>query len=254
MLSSGMLCDAWAPAPAVLPPHGPDVHVWRIDVPRWRSRVPTLYRLLAPDETARADRFRFEADAHRLIIGRGVLRLLIGEFLQVRPEHVAFAYSATGKPAVCGIEFNVAHSGDVILLATHRSNIGVDVEHLDRRVDVAALARLCFTRRERALILEGAAIQKAFFRLWTRKEAWLKAIGTGLAFPLRSVDVTDAATPWIAPGTEIPGTPPSRIVDLPAEPGYMAACAISGPDCPIRLWCLEETWCDDRVPAMARRA
>lgn len=234
--------DAWSPAPASLPPHGPDVHVWGIDVSLWRPRVPTLHRLLAPDERARADRFRFEADAFRLIIGRGVLRLLIGEFLHLLPERVAFTYSPSGKPSAAGIEFNVAHSGDVILIATHQCRIGIDVERVNRAVDVALMSRACFTARERALMLEGAATREAFFRLWTRKEAWLKAVGTGLSFPLRGVDVTDGAAPAIAPGAAIVGNPPTRIIDLQAEPGYLAACAISGPDCSMRLWRLGEWW------------
>jgi 4'-phosphopantetheinyl transferase len=230
-----------------------DAHVWSIDVPRWRSRVPTISRLLAPDERARARRFRFEADADRLIIGRGVLRLLIGELLRISPEQVAFTYSASDKPSVAGVEFNVAHSGDVILIATHHHPIGVDVERIDRIVDVAALGRACFTARERALIGEGGATQEAFFRLWTRKEAWLKAVGAGLSFPLRQIDVADAAVPVIGPGAPIEGPPPLRIVDLPAAPGYVAACAVSGPDCRLHLWRLEETWAGHNSTTVAWR-
>lgn len=237
-----MLLDAWSPAPACVPPLGSDVDVWRIDVPRWRPRVPALRRLLAPDERARADRFRGEADAHRLIIGRGVLRLLIGEVLHLHPEQIAFTYSASGKPSITGVEFNVAHSGDVILIAMHQHRIGVDVERVGRTVDVVAMGRACFTARERAVITQSSATQEAFYRLWTRKEAWLKAVGAGLSFPLRRVDVADAAAPVIAPGAAIDGAPPSRIVDLPAEPGYVAACAVSAPECRLRLWRVEETW------------
>jgi 4'-phosphopantetheinyl transferase len=234
--------DAWAPAPSRVPPLGSDVHVWRVDVPRWLPRVPALRRLLAPDERARADRFRSEADTHRLVIGRGVLRLLIGELLHLLPEQLAFTYSASGKPSITGVEFNVAHSGDVILVATHQYRIGVDVERVGRTVDVVAMGRACFTPRERALIHESSATQETFYRLWTRKEAWLKAVGAGLSFPLRRVDVADAAAPAIAPGAAIDGAPPSRIVDLPVEPEYVAACAVSAPDCRLRLWRVEETW------------
>jgi 4'-phosphopantetheinyl transferase len=250
-----MPIDAWSPAPASAPRHGRDVQVWRIDLPRWRPHVSTLCRLLAADERARADRFRFEADADRLIIGRGVLRLIIGELLHVGPEHVAFTYSASRKPSVAGVEFNVAHSGDIILIATHQHPIGVDVERVDRMLDVAAMGRACFTARERALIVEGAATREAFFRLWTRKEAWLKAVGAGLSVPPGQVDVADPAVPVVAPGAPIDGARPSRIVDLPADAGYVAACAVSGPECAMHLWRLEETWIHDRAPlATARRS
>jgi 4'-phosphopantetheinyl transferase len=236
-----MLSDAWAQPSTFLPPHGQEVQVWRIDVPRWRPRVPMLRRLLAPDERERADRFRFEADADRHVIGRGVLRLLIGEFLRLRPEQVSFTYSTNGKPSVGGVEFNVAHSGDVILIATHRLRIGVDVERVGRAVDVVGMSRVCFTPRERALVLQGAS-QEVFFRLWTRKEAWLKAVGTGLSFPLKAIDVADAAMPIITSAAAIDGVPPSEIIDLPVDSGYAAACAISEPGCRIHLWRLEETW------------
>jgi 4'-phosphopantetheinyl transferase len=246
VLSSGMLLDGWSPSPACVPPLGSDVHVWRIDVPRWRPCVPVLRRLLAVDELARADRFRFEVDAHRLIIGRGVLRLLIGELLHLVPDQVAFTYSASGKPAIAGVEFNLAHSGEVILIAIHQHRIGIDLERLDQVVDVVAVGHACFTAREREVIVDGSADYEAFFRLWTRKEAFLKAVGAGLSCPLRHVDVADAAAPLIEPHAAINGAPPSRIVDLPVA-GYAAACAISGPDCGVRLWCLDNMWRRERL-------
>jgi len=234
--------DSWVAAPSLLPQHHGDAQVWWIDVPRWRWHLPMLRQLLVRDERARADSFRCQADADRLTVGRGGLRLLLGEFLQIPPEQVAFAYSATGKPSTVGLEFNVAHSGDVVLIATHSHPIGIDVERLDRVGDIASMARTCFTARERVFMFERATAQEGFVRLWTRKEAWLKAVGTGLSFRLLDIDVADAAAPVIAPGVAIDGTPPSRIVDLPSSPGYAAACAISGPDCRVRLWRLEQPW------------
>ena len=227
-----------------LPPHGPEVNVWRIDVPSWLPRVPRLRRLLAPDERARADRFKFEKDAHRLIIARGALRLLLGTFLHLPPERVDFSYSTTGKPSVDGLEFNVSHSGAVILIATHRNCIGVDVECVDTPIDVAEMGRLCFTERERALLLNSVSPTREFFRLWTRKEAWLKAVGSGLSFPLLDVDVADALAPRVAPSVILDCDLPRRIIDLPVNDDCAGACAISGPDCDVRLWHLQETWGD----------
>ena len=168
--------------------------------------------------------------------------MLLGELLHMLPERIAFTYSACGKPSVAGIEFNVAHSGEVILIATHQYRIGIDVEHMARTVDVVGMSGTCLTARERALIVDSPSTQEAFFRLWTRKEAWLKAVGAGLSFPLRRVDVADPAAPLIASGAAVAGVPPSRIVDLPAEVGYVAACAVSGPECGLRLWSVDETW------------
>jgi 4'-phosphopantetheinyl transferase len=242
MLSFAMVLDTWLPAPIEVPPLGSDVHVWRIDVPRWRPCVPMLRRLLTPEEQVRADRFRFETDVQSFIVARGILRLLLGDLLHLRPSQVAFTYSPSGKPSTDGIEFNLAHSGEIILIAAHHYDIGVDVEHLDRSVDVVAMSHY-FTARECALIAESSASREAFFRLWTRKEAWLKAVGTGFSFPLNRVDVADAAAPlMIEPDAVIDGVLPLRIVDLPLEIGYVGACAVSVPDCGVRLWCLDETW------------
>jgi 4'-phosphopantetheinyl transferase len=232
---------AWTSAPSTLPPHGPEVNVWRIDVPSWRPRVPRLRTLLAPDECARADRFKFEIDADRLIISRGVLRLLIGKFLHLPPERVAFSYSATGKPSVDGLEFNVSHSGAVILIVTHDHCIGVDVESLEQTIDVD-VGRLCFTERERALVSNSVSPTREFFRLWTRKEAWVKAVGSGLSFPLLDIDVGDALAPKLASSSMVDRALPSRIIDLPIEGEYAGACALSGPDCDVRLWQLQDTW------------
>lgn len=233
---------AWMTASIARPPQGPEVHVWHLDVPSWSPRVPSLRQLLAPDERARAARFKFGKDADRLIIARGVLRLLIGKFLHLPPERVAFAYSATGKPSVEGLEFNVSHSGAVILIATHRYSVGVDVECVDRTIDVADMARLCFTARERALLLNSVSPSEEFFRLWTRKEAWVKAVGSGLLFPLRDVDVVDAFAPQVTPNSVLDCALPSRIIDLPLEGDCAGACAISGPHCEVRLWRLQDTW------------
>jgi 4'-phosphopantetheinyl transferase len=234
---------AWTSAPIALPPHGPEAHVWRIDVPSWRPRVPSLRPLLAPDERARADRFKFEIDADRLIIARGVLRLLMGKFLDLPAERVIFSYSAMGKPSLDGLEFNVSHSGAVILIATHDHCIGVDVESLDQTIDVD-VGRLCFTERERALLSNSVSPIKEFFRLWTRKEAGVKAVGSGLSFPLLDIDVADALAPKMASSSMVNCALPRRIIDLPLGGEYAGACAISGPDCEVRLWQLQDTWGD----------
>jgi len=232
-----MLPDCWVAWPDPVPRLGSDVHIWWVAAPCWAGRLLQLRRLLARDERARADRFRTAADANRYIVSRSVLRVILSRVVGMRPEDIVFSCSAHGKPSVPGVEFNVAHSGDAIVIALHRSPIGVDVERLDRTLDIAAVSRMCFTDRERRAIGGAPARREAFFRLWTRKEAWLKAVGTGLSFPLREVDVSEAELPAISNATVVV-RPPSRILDLPAAEGYMAACAVAGPDVRTRLWSL----------------
>lgn len=234
-----MLPDPWVTCPPALPPLGSDLHISWIEVSRWRSRLPGLRRLLASDERARADRFRVPADADRYTIGRSVVRQLVGGVTGVAPGEIIFDYSRNGKPSVPGVHFNVAHAGDAIVIALHQSPIGIDVERLDRPIDVTGLARVCLTDRERAALGPRPVTPEAFFRLWTRKEAWLKAVGVGLSCPLRDVDVSDAAAPIVGPGVVCEDAPPWRIVDLPAPPGYMAACAVADRAARIRLWDLD---------------
>jgi 4'-phosphopantetheinyl transferase len=178
-----------------LPQH--EVHVWKAALDQPQGCYAALRSTLSPDERAKTDRFHFEADRKRHVLGRGITRNLIGRILDRPAESLQFEYSASGKPALArlhesNLEFNVSHSGDLVLVAlSHGRILGVDVERINPRMSTAEIASRFFSPGEcRALAELPADLQcPAFFCCWTRKEAYLKARGDGLALPLDQFDV-----------------------------------------------------------------
>jgi len=176
-----------------------EVHVWRAFLDQPPNRICQLTLLLSADERARAERFRFERDRRRFIVGRGILRSILGRYLCMAPDRVQFCTGAYGKPhlaashgcsALC---FNLAHSCELVLYAlTLGRKVGVDLEYLRPMPDAAQIAQQFFSpfEYETWRALPEAQKQEAFFNCWTRKEAYLKAIGEGMARSLDSFDVS----------------------------------------------------------------
>jgi 4'-phosphopantetheinyl transferase len=200
------------------------------------AEVRALTSLLSEDERERAGRFRFEQHRHRFIVARARLRQLLGQCQGIAPEQVAFTYGPHGKPALAernaaGIEFNVAHSGDLALYAlTVGSPVGVDVELVRELPKAQAIAESYFSAHERARMLELPQADRnlSFFLAWTRKEAMLKACGKGLSVPLRdfSVSVVPGEPAVVLEAAEELGTGTWSLVHLEPASGYMAALAI----------------------------
>jgi 4'-phosphopantetheinyl transferase len=214
-----------------------EVHIWRVQVSSWSTRLSELASLLSEDERQRVSRFVFARERERFTVARGSLRSRLARYIGRPPSRLRFAYSAYGKPQIDGMQFNVAHAGDEVLLAfSRRRVVGVDVECIGPDVDVQALAPMCFGARERALLSRGDVDARAmFFRLWTRKEAWLKAIGLGLSWPLLDVDVSVPGAPPVVTGTAAARFDRECcycVYDLPLRPGYSAAFAVEGPEPP----------------------
>ena len=172
------------------------LHVWRIEVRQPRDVLRELRALLTPDEEERAERFRFDRDRDSFVCTRAALRTLAGSYLAVAPRDVSFSYADKGKPGLPGISFNVSHAGDVALAAFARSGrVGVDVEQMRPGADLRGLARRFFSPGENARLecLDGDAFVTGFYRCWTRKEAFVKALGEGLSFDLDRVEVSVGA-------------------------------------------------------------
>ncbi|MBL9027776.1 MAG: 4'-phosphopantetheinyl transferase superfamily protein [Myxococcales bacterium] len=155
---------------------------------------------LTAEEEARAGRFRFEVDRDRFRAGRGALRHWVGGALGIAPAAVVFLEGTHGKPFVEGapVFFNLSHSGDWIVLALADAEVGVDVELAREDVDVLEIAKVVFTSRELEELdaLEpGGEQRRAFYRLWARKEAVLKAWGTGFSLDAKRVHVGLAPAP-----------------------------------------------------------
>ena len=215
--------EEWQPASA--PRRRPmprEVDVWSVPLERLADRINTLQSVLSPDERERADRFYFERDRRRFVGVRAVLRVLLGAYLQVDARDLTFSYGPQGKPALTGrfrdgLSFNVSHSHELALLAVGPGiDIGVDVEAVRPMNDIDDIAARFFSPREADQLrsLPASVRTEAFFACWTRKEAYLKALGSGLARPLDGFDVTFA-------------------------PGEPATLAVHGDHGETARWCVE---------------
>ena len=180
-----------------VPPLGADdVHVWQVDL-----RIDSPDSLLSTAEIEQADRFRFPHLRRRYVAGRSALRMLLGEYLSVPPAEIALETMPLGKPRLVGtpatgVRFNVAHSDELALMAFARGReVGVDVEYERPDVDIIELARRYFAPEEIAVLLALPATEQcpAFYRCWTRKEAYIKALGLGMHAPLDGFAVTITA-------------------------------------------------------------
>ena len=156
--------------------------------------------ILSQSEYDRSERFKFENDKYRYIISRSVLRNIIGKLLSLDPKVIKFLTNEFGKPFLdsaeySNLKFNLSHSGDQIVYAfCLNKDIGIDIECIDYSINHIELANSFFTANEINFLMNSAdeknKIEK-FFSIWTRKEALLKSIGTGLMPELKTIDVLD---------------------------------------------------------------
>ncbi len=207
------------------PPIGPgEVHVWRAAL--GDTDVSALRQILAPDELIRAERFHFALDRARFISGRGLLRSILGRYLDLAPCDLRFKQGTYGKPELTGacssLQFNLSHSDDLMLLAvTHARAVGIDLEMMRDNVPFQTLADYYFEPEDAwdLRLLQPAQRAWKFYDLWTSTEARLKASGIGLAHGLKVV----APDRW------------SMLKLTPAD-GYTAALAVEGEDFQLECW------------------
>ena len=173
-----------------------EVHIWRADLELDEYFQSSFLKLLSPDEKNRAQKFRFAKDSRNFIAARGILRSLIGKYLEINPAEISFQYSKFGKPGIANnnsLQFNISHSQNIALFAfTKKFNIGVDVEFVNPNIEVKDIAAKFFSTNEIMNLLALPEQQQAlgFFNCWTRKEAFIKAVGEGLSFPLDKFEVS----------------------------------------------------------------
>ena len=209
------------------------VYIWegRLDAP---DRVTAAARaLLSARERKRADRFVYDRHRRRYTISQAHLRRVLGQLTGTRPENVRFHYEKKGKPYLPGgPSFNQSHSEERIMIAVAASGrLGVDIEELRRVRLMLGIADKNFARDEAARLYAAPANERRrlFFRLWTRKEAFLKALGFGLTHPLRSfsVDPTPSAPQGLLHVEDLPEEPASWYIGgVACAPGAEAALAV----------------------------
>jgi len=239
---------SWGSPPEKITLCSNEVHVWRASLEESQPQVECFRHNLAADEQKRADRFYFQRDRRRFITAHGVLRGILGLYLNVAPNYLSFRYSSYGKPALAwesggdAIRFNMSHSHGVALYAVTRGReIGIDVEFIRRDLEVEQIAERFFSQSEIAMLraLPPSLQRHAFFLCWTRKEAYIKARGEGLSIPLDQFDVS--LIPGKAAG--LLNTRPNSdealgwwLQDLTLDSGYAAALAVEGRGQTLSFW------------------
>lgn len=249
----GIVCmenrtSLWHPPPESLKAVRDEVHVWLVALDQSESHLQSLKAILSTDEQNRANRFHFKKDHDHYIAGRGALRVILGRYLNLEANRLRFSYTYYGKPALekefegDSLRFNLSHSHGLALLAVTRDReLGVDIEWIRPGVADEGIAEHFFSATEVRVLrgLPKGMQDQAFFNCWTRKEAYIKAIGEGLSMPLSVFDVS------LVPGEqaallETRGNPLEAarwsMRELITAPNFAAAIAVEGNDWSLRCW------------------
>lgn len=221
--------------------HDLAVHVWIVPLEAPPGVIQTLRKFLSPDEALAANRMRLSDLRSASIISRGVLRVLLSRYLEKAPEELCFCNGSKGKPALFPpqpLQFNLSHSGlRAILAFAIGCEVGVDVEQTRTFPDMEAIATRFFCPDEVSDLarLPPELREQAFFRCWTRKEAYVKAIGDGLSAPLDSFRVSlrpDEPTRFLRLAN---GSVPWSLYNIETGVGYAAALAHPGPERALQI-------------------
>lgn len=223
-----------------------EVHVWTADLDSYAPE--SLISVLSTDEAQRAQRFHFSTDRHHFIVARALLRKLLAGYLKTAAHEVTFHYGDYGKPGLVSAapcKFNLAHShGRAAYAFSLNRELGIDLELVRADFGGEEVAKRFFSRCEIETLqkLPKALAGQAFFNCWTRKEAYIKAIGEGLSMPLDLFDVS------LAPGEPAALLRNRRNADevsrwsmqsLTAAQGYVAALVVEGNDWKLKTFTLQ---------------
>jgi 4'-phosphopantetheinyl transferase len=224
-----------------------EIHIWHARLEQLAGESQDLVLTLSPDERDRADRFKFEKDRDRFAMSRGILRKLLGEYLNAAPEKLQIHYGIHGKPYLADnsltdpILFNVSHSCGLVLFGFSRGQeIGVDLERIRTDFDFESIARRFLSPGEftKLFSLMPPARAAEFFRLWTRMEAYAKAQGIGISL-LDSPGTTSqggensSLRTVCNPGEELSGW---KIEEFTPEPDFVASVASMFPTFSLKHW------------------
>lgn len=249
----------WEHSPKRLVLMSDEVHVWRADLNCGAATVQLLREFLTPEEKDRADRFYFRQDHIHYTVAHAVLRQLLGRYLGILPSEVRLSSAQFGKPELDislsrqDLRFNMSHAHDHALYGfSLRREVGIDIEFVREDFATLEIAEQFFSTGEVRQLnsLPRQQQARAFFNCWTRKEAYIKALGEGLSHPL------DQFTVSLAPGE------PARLLSTKSRPqelarwflvelfpgaGYVAALAVEGGNAPpLRCWQWEHRSSDEQ--------
>jgi 4'-phosphopantetheinyl transferase len=227
------------PKDLTLPPH--EIHVWRAFLDQPMPLVTWFAQQLSDDERGRAAHFHFAHDQRRFTVSRGLLRVLLSSYMEVVPESIQFRYNPHGKPALVEAvgallpHFNLSHSHELALYAfSSNQELGIDVEFVRPIAEAKQIAERFFSAEENSMLrnLAPPELHKHFFIYWTRKEAYLKARGVGLA-QIDTVPASDQQA--IVPGMHENTRKAAQWIlhDIVPAPGYVGALATQ--ECNTRM-------------------
>lgn len=211
------------------------IQIWSVPLQVSDRMVAAYSQCLCEEEKIRAARFRFDADRRRFVVARGVLRHLLAEQLGCEAISLTFDYGQYGKPktasstSACHFHFNLSHSGEiaVCVLGGDRT-VGIDIEQVRPIQRLGGMMERCLVNAEKAQVTSGSVDQQArtFLQYWTCKEAYLKAIGLGLAQPMTTVEIDLASHRLVTVPQQCAAGWALHSLDLPE--GYVGALVIAG--------------------------
>lgn len=216
------------------------IHIWAADLSSHATQWGNNRRVLSQDECEKADRYKFEKNKNDYITARAILRKILGYYLTIEPEKIRFSYNPYGKPYLNlennknHLYFNLSHSGDLVLyIFSSDYEVGIDVEKLHCIDDFQNIAKGFFSEAEylKLISLPHFQRQDAFFKCWTRKEAFIKAIGNGLSYPLDQFEVTllpDESPALLNILGDSKSIPEWSLYALEPAPNYEAAFVFKG--------------------------
>jgi len=209
-----------------------EAHVWLVSIKNFIFQLEEFWQILSCNEKKQAQRFVFTQHRERFIVVHGALRQLLANYLSTSPETIDFIYDSYGKPKVENISFNISHSRDLALFAfTKNFDVGVDMEFVKKDFAGDNIARRFFSKYEMQTLLKLPIAEhtSAFFNCWTRKEAFIKAIGKGLSFPLNKFDVNigySQKSLLLNVRSDEYKASDWKLIDLNPHPNYAAALAV----------------------------
>jgi 4'-phosphopantetheinyl transferase len=222
-----------------------EVHIWHGNLQVSPIRFQEMEALLSDEERKRAERFHFDIHRVRFTVARATLRQILAKYLSVAPSEIQFGYGINGKPSLASpnplsIEFNLSHSEDAVVIAVCRdAAVGIDVENIKPNREILWIAKRFFSKHEYTVLqsLEKSERLKGFYNCWTRKEAFVKAVGSGLYMPLDSFAVTlkpdeSARILWMKGETDV--TEKWSLFSWQPTVEFTAALAVKKPNMLVR--------------------
>ncbi|MEA5537232.1 4'-phosphopantetheinyl transferase family protein [Crocosphaera sp. XPORK-15E] len=208
-----------------------DVNLWCMNLDLSKDQVDERFHILNDQEQIKAKRFQFEQHQRRFIVARSTLKIILSRYLNIPPDQITFEYSPLGKPKLSNeinsqkIEFNLSHSQELAIYGiTCDRLIGVDVEYIRPMPDAEQLAKRFFCPQEAEKIntLSSPDKDKAFFQLWTAKEAYLKATGEGISGGLDKVEI------FLDSPLQLINLPHWQLLSFTPQTDYLAAIVVAG--------------------------